>query len=130
MGFVFELHVEIACAKADGGKTILVTGSTGWLGGKLCEALVARGMCVVGLARRKTEIAGVVSVTADLATGAGLEKLDFKIDCCVHLAAVAGWGALADCLEVNVQGTRRLFDALLAGGCTRFVVASSISTVS
>ena len=33
-------------------KTILVTGSTGWLGGKLCEALVARGVNVVGLARR------------------------------------------------------------------------------
>ena len=32
-------------------KTILVTGSTGWLGGKLCEALVARGVNVVGLAR-------------------------------------------------------------------------------
>ena len=29
-------------------KTILVTGSTGWLGGKLCEALVARGVNVVG----------------------------------------------------------------------------------
>ena len=113
-------------------KTILVTGSTGWLGGKLCEALVVRGAKVVGLARRKTEVAGVTSLTADLATGAGLEKLnDFdvcEIDCCVHLAAVAGWGALADCLEVNVQGTRRLFDAL-AGACTRFVVASSISTV-
>ena len=32
-------------------KTILVTGSTGWLGGKLCEALVARGVNVVGLQR-------------------------------------------------------------------------------
>ena len=110
-------------------KTILVTGSTGWLGGKLCEALVSRGVKVVGLARRDTEVAGVLSVRADLATGAGLEKLKgLEFDCCVHLAAVAGWGALADCLEVNVQGTQRLFDAL-AGACTRFVVASSISTV-
>jgi len=112
-------------------KTILVTGSTGWLGGKLCEALVARGVNVVGLARRKTEIDGLMGcVMADLSTGKGLEFLStLRIDCCVHLAAVAGWGELADCLEVNVQGTRRLFDALLAGGCTRFVVASSISTV-
>ena len=84
-------------------KTILVTGSTGWLGGKLCEALVARGVKVVGLARRDTEVAGVLSVRADLATGAGLEKLKgYEFDCCVHLAAVAGWGALADCLEVKV----------------------------
>ena len=113
-------------------KTILVTGSTGWLGGKLCEALVARGVNVVGLARRKTEIDGLMGcVMADLSTGKGLEFLStLRIDCCVHLAAVAGWGELADCLEVNVQGTRRLFDALLAGGCTRFVGASSISTVS
>ena len=84
-------------------KTILVTGSTGWLGGKLCEALVARGVNVVGMARRDTEVAGVMSVRADLATGAGLEKLEgLEFDCCVHLAAVAGWGALADCLEVKV----------------------------
>ena len=48
----------------------MVTGSTGWLGGKLCEALVGRGAKVVGLARRKTEVAGVTSLTADLATGA------------------------------------------------------------
>ena len=113
-------------------KTILVTGSTGWLGGKLCEALVARGVNVVGLARRKTEIDGLRGcVMADLSTGEGLEFLSRRaseIDCCVHLAAVAGWGELGDCLEVNVQGTRRLFDAL-AGACTRFVVASSISTV-
>ena len=115
----------------------MVTGSTGWLGGKLCEALVARGVKVVGLARRETKITGVKSLTADLATGAGLEKLnDFdicEIDCCVHLAAVAGWGELGDCLEVNVQGTRRLLDALAPPGgdpaCNRFVIASSISTV-
>ena len=55
-------------------KTILVTGSTGWLGGKLCEALVARGVKVVGLARRETKITGVKSLTADLATGAGLAE--------------------------------------------------------
>ena len=65
----------------------------------MCEALVARGITVVGLARRDTEVAGVMSVRADLATGAGLEKLEgLEFDCCVHLAAVAGWGALADCL--------------------------------
>ena len=76
-------------------KTILVTGSTGWLGGKLCEALVARGITVVGLARRDTEVAGVMSVRADLATGAGLEKLEgLEFDCCAHLAAVAGWRQL------------------------------------
>ena len=84
-------------------KTILVTGSTGWLGGKLCEALVARGVNVVGLARRKTEIDGLMGcVMADLSTGKGLEFLSaLRIDCCVHLAAVAGWGELADCLATD-----------------------------
>ena len=60
-------------------KTILVTGSTGWLGGKLCEALVARGVKVWGLARRVTHVAGVMSVRADLATGAvAALKEEFK----------------------------------------------------
>ena len=89
-------------------KTILVTGSTGWLGGKLCEALVARGVNVVGLARRKTEIDGLMGcVMADLSTGKGLEFLSaLRIDCCVHLAAVAGWGELADCLEQQRRSLR------------------------
>ena len=53
-------RLTLATAKCEmDRKTILVTGSTGWLGGKLCEALVARGVNVVGLARRKTEIDGL-----------------------------------------------------------------------
>ena len=98
-------------------KTILVTGSTGWLGGKLCEALVARGITVVGLARRDTEVAGVMSVRADLATGAGLEKLEgLEFDCCVHLAAVAGWGALGDCLEgCEYAAMPPLFELIASG---------------
>ena len=101
-------------------KTILVTGSTGWLGGKLCEALVARGVNVVGLARRKTEIDGLRGcVMADLSTGEGLEFLSaLRIDCCVHLAAVAGWGELADCLR-SIRGASARTGGRKARRCTR-----------
>ena len=81
-------------------KTILVTGSTGWLGGKLCEALVARGVKVVGLARRETKITGVKSLTADLATGAGLEKLnDFR-----GASARTGGRKARRCTRVEMTG--------------------------
>ena len=56
-------------------KTILVTGSTGWLGGKLCEALVARGVNVVGLARRDTIDGLTRSATSGAATDTGASNM-------------------------------------------------------
>ena len=63
----------------------MVTGSTGWLGGKLCEALVVRGAKVVGLARRKTEVAGVTSLTADQGTNQNIIGVNLGYLCRVRL---------------------------------------------
>ena len=112
--------------------TVLITGTTGWLGKLLAEALVADGSVrVLGIARRPTDIEGVESLQADLSTGAGLEDAlsGRRIDTCVHLAGAAGWATLPQALEVNVNGTRRLLDALLPLGCRRFVIASSIAAI-
>ena len=117
--------------KPDGRRTILITGTTGWLGGLLARRLVAAGdVRVLGLARRASGIEGVVDMIADLSTGAGLSTLKHVgcIDVCIHLGGVAGWCSLEQGLSVNVQGTHRLF-AALSSTCKKFVVASSIATV-
>lgn len=109
---------------------VLVTGTTGWIGKALAVALVEKGEKVVGLSRRSCDVPGVVNMQADLATGAGLEELKgMKFKACVHLAAAAGWCSLEQGLEINVQGTRRLLDAVAPLGCKRFILASSISAI-
>ena len=120
-----------ALRSTDGRPTILITGTTGWLGKLLAERLLASGdVRVLGLARRASGIEGVIDIRADLATGVGLDVLAHagRIDACVHLSGVAGWCGLDEGLEVNVLGTRRLMTAL-APVCKKFVVASSIAAV-
>ena len=53
---------------------VLITGTTGWLGGELAKKLAAQGHTVVGLARRATEIENVMSVQADLEDGASITR--------------------------------------------------------
>ena len=115
----------------DGRPTILVTGTTGWIGRHLAERLAKAGdVRVLGLARRASGLKGVIDIRADLSTGKGLEALAAhgRIDACVHLGGVVGWCSLEQGLSVNVQGTLRLIEAL-KGTCSKFVVASSIAAV-
>ena len=128
---LYARHKQRSALEPDGRPTILITGTTGWLGALLAKRLVAaKDVRVLGLARRASGITGVVDVAADLDTGQGLDVLTRvgKIDACIHLGGVAGWCSLDQGLQTNVQGTQRLF-AALSSVCTKFVVASSIAMV-
>jgi UDP-glucose 4-epimerase len=108
--------------------TVLVTGSSGFIGSRLV-ALLERELEVVTLSRtaadgREPTVRGSFASTADLA------RLDgFRIDAAVHLGSVIGGCSEADGLAVNVEGTRRLLRYLVDRGCRRFVLASSIAAV-
>ena len=56
-----------------------------------------------------------------------LDRYDF--DVAIHLAAVTGGCLESDCIEVNVEGTRRLMRYLIDRGCQKFVMASSVAAV-
>lgn len=104
-------------------KTILVTGSGGFIGGHLVEQLgkeyrVVPFDKVIGLdIRSKGDLAKVFSI--------------YKIDCVVHLAALAGVRPSIEdplpYLETNVTGTMNLLEAMKVYNCKKIVFASSSS---
>ena len=82
--------------RAHNSMKVLVTGTTGWLGGELAKKLAEQGHTVVGLARRATKIEGVTSVQADLEDGASITRAINEhgpFDVVVHLAGCLGWCA-------------------------------------
>ncbi len=112
----------------------LITGASGFIGGRLASALADRGHDVACLVRRTSRTAGlerpdIRRVVGDLRDQASLEAAVAGRDRVFHLAGIiqaVGWTAFED---ANVGGTRRLIDACLreAPGLERFVYVSSIA---
>ena len=109
--------------------TVVVTGASGFLGGHLCRAFLARGWSVRALARRPD--------AATLPAGVTVARLDLPDH--VDAAALAGADALvhaawatretddARAERQNVGGTRVLVDAARKAGVRRIVFISSVA---
>src|SRR5262245_9414707 len=108
---------------------ILVTGVTGFAGGHLAEALLARGAEVVGAARRAewpaawAHLAGRVGLRAcELCDGPGVEALlrDIRPDAVCHLAGYAHVGRSFQEPEAawagNLTATLTLYEAVRRWG--------------
>lgn len=135
----------------DGGAvkpSVLVTGAAGFIGSHLCEALVEEGCSVWGLdnfhsfyspaAKRRNlqEVSrqpGMHVVQGDVRDRVLLDGLlgGTSFDAAVHLAALPGVRTSLEapdlCMDVNVQGTLTLLEALGRHGVDRLVFASSSS---
>lgn len=113
----------------------VVTGATGFLGKRVCAALVARGERVLALGRR---FDGFPPLDASLcarrevaledarALAAAFEGADFVLHSAAHSTV---WGPCADFLRVNVDGTRRVLEAARDAGVRRVVHVSSATVV-
>ena len=111
---------------------ILVTGATGFIGARLVETLARRGHRIrittsdfrncVRVARFPVEL-----VKADLLDPASMARAVDGCDVVFHLAYRFG-GTAAEQKRANVEGTRALAEAAIAGGVRRFVHFSSMST--
>ena len=110
----------------------LLTGGNGFLGAGLIASLDAetRARCVCVVRKRTPEFAATVGAVIEGAFNDEdtLRALaDYRITAVVHLAAVTGGCSEADGMAVNVEGTRVLMRSLVAQGCRRFVLASSVA---
>jgi len=108
---------------------VLVSGTTGWMGGELARSLVARGCRVTGVNRRKCTVPGVTAVQADISSpDFTLEGID-RPDVAVHLAGTLGWCSVEQAVNTNIAGSRRFVQAALDAGCRRIVFASSVACI-
>lgn len=112
--------------------TLLLTGGTGYLGGRLARALKERGERVRLLVRDPARARGLAAqgfelATGDLAAGTGLAEAVVGCDSILHTAAlVKNWSPRPVLFEsTNVGGTWALAEAALSAGVRRFVYTSS-----
>ena len=127
-------------------RVAVVTGAAGFIGSHLVDLLIDRGRTVIGLdsfdpaystAQKRANLAAAgrrpsFRLEVDDVRSADLAGLFAGAWTVYHLAARAGvqdsWGqGSADTWETNVAGTQAVFEAALAAGVDRVVLASSSS---
>ena len=110
-----------------------VTGATGFIGGRLVDALVDQGHKVRVLVRQpaaspQLHQAGVELVQGDLGDPAGLVEAVSGAERVFHCAGLVGdWLRHDDAGRINVEGTRAVLAACAASGVERVVHLSSLA---
>ena len=118
-------------AEIRNGPSVLVTGATGFLGGRLCERLAADGESVratTRIASRVPDLGSVEWVTCDLRSESDLRAALLGIRTVYHCAAMAGGpGSLKEYERANVDGTMQLLRLAAECGVEQVVYVSSLS---
>ncbi len=114
-------------------KVALVTGSSGFIGSNLCRRLAGEGWQVRALLRKSSSREFLEGVDAEQCIGSvddvpSLEAACKGVHTVFHLAArPPDWGKLEHFRKDNVEGTRNVIEAAVAGGAQRFFHMSSLS---
>lgn len=115
---------------------VLVTGATGFTGGHLAATLARRGYDVRALVRPRSltrfaasdaASAGVAALPGDLGDAEAVRQAAAGVDVVYHIAATYREAGQPDAAyrRVNVEGTRHVLEAAVAGGARRVVHCST-----
>ena len=112
-------------------ESVLVTGATGYIGGRLVPVLEAAGVRLRCLARRPAELTSRVSKTTEVVAGdllepESLERALTGIDVAYYL--VHSMGAHGDYLEKDRVAARNFGDAARRAGVRRIVYLGGLAT--
>jgi nucleoside-diphosphate-sugar epimerase len=111
--------------------TCLITGATGFIGGRLARRLLLEGYAVRCLVRPSSDTSQLEQLDVQLAIGdlTRADSLVSAVEGCqyvVHCGAlVSDWATVQEIARINVGGTRNLLDAAVAAAVKRFVHLSS-----
>ena len=116
-----------------GSGRVLITGATGFIGGRVAEILSVRdGWAVRAIVRHPSRVSRLARLPIELVVGDIESQEDVRralegCDAVVHCATGTSWGDRAKIFSANVNGTRTLATASLTEGVRRFVHLSSVA---
>lgn len=106
---------------------VLVTGGTGFVGAEITRRLIAKGVEVRCLSRRRQSVvAGSIPVSASLFDSGALERAVRGCDAVIHLVGIISEIRDQTFERVHVEGTRRVLAASRATGVRRIVHMSAM----
>jgi nucleoside-diphosphate-sugar epimerase len=109
----------------------LITGATGFIGGRLAERLAGEGHTVRCLARAGSDSSRLAELDVQIAIGdlTDADSLVRAVQGCdrvLHCGAlVSDWATIEEISAINVAGTRALLTACVAASVKRFVHIST-----
>ncbi len=108
--------------------TVALTGATGFVGGHLVDCLTKTGINVRALTRRpQPEMEKVTWVSGSLDNMESLADLNEGADVLIHLAGLTKAVTRDDFFDVNVTGSKGLFEAAQAAGVPHVIHVSSLA---
>jgi dihydroflavonol-4-reductase len=117
---------------------ILVTGATGFIGSRVCRALLSAGHQVRALHRTRSRLELLAGLPVELVLGdildpRGLDRIVEGADAVIHCAGEAGPRAshlkAEAVIASHAVGTRNMAHAALESGVDRFVYTSSVAAL-
>lgn len=111
---------------------VLITGGTGYVGGRLCEYLSRFNECKVYVATRNKNFyknSKIKYVEVDWNNNSSIQNACYKMDTIIHLAGMNSKDSSSDlnnAVKVNVGNTIKLLNVLTKSSVKKFIYISTI----